>query len=66
MANCTFTNLTQEQALLLAKWFEGQGEQDCVIWFEERGVKSPFVSIHRKEGHTVISASGDVTVYCNV
>jgi len=30
---------TQEQADAFIKWFEGQGEQDADMWFEECGFK---------------------------
>lgn len=40
-----FENLTKRQAEVLVDWFEGQGEQDCVPWFEDRGVKAPFVDV---------------------
>ncbi len=40
-----FDGLTEEQAICFAKWFEGQGEQDCVTWFEENGVEHPLVDV---------------------
>jgi hypothetical protein len=44
MARCVFENLTIEQAKALAQWFEEQGEQDCIVWFEESDLKSPFAN----------------------
>lgn len=35
MATCTFENLTPDQAETLARWFGGQGEQQCDFWFHE-------------------------------
>ncbi len=40
-------NLTMQQAVHLAQWFEGQGEQDCIPWFEEVGVRAPRVEVER-------------------
>lgn len=41
MATLIFTNLTWEQAKCLAKWYEGQGEQDADVWFSEQQIKTP-------------------------
>lgn len=46
MASVTFTGLTLQQALVFADWFEGQGEQDCYVWFDDRQVKPPKVAVH--------------------
>ena len=43
MAKCTFENITSEQAIALAQWFDGQGEQQCYDWFYELELKSPMV-----------------------
>jgi len=60
MARCIFDNLTHEQAVTLAKWFEGQGEQDCEFWFESKGVKPPTVNVR-----TSPEIDGeDVIVHC--
>ena len=40
-----FENLTKEQAVCFAEWFEGQGEQDCVPWVEEQEVENFFVDV---------------------
>ena len=64
MARCIFENLTPEQANILASWFEGQGEQDCVVWFEDRGVKAPMTDVRREGGYKEQHETGDVTVYC--
>ena len=69
MAKVTFENLTVEQAKILSEWFEGQGEQDCVCWFEDRGVISPTTNVGRLDEHGVftgyreILSNGDVIVY---
>lgn len=34
MAKVIFDGLTVEQAEMMAHWFEGQGEQDIVVWAE--------------------------------
>jgi len=34
MARVIFDGLTIEQARHFARWFEAQGEQDIVVWFE--------------------------------
>ena len=64
MARCIFENLTPEQAATLAEWFEGQGEQDCGVWFDDRGVKSPLADVQRKGGYRQIMPNGDVIVHC--
>jgi hypothetical protein len=64
MAKCIFDNLTPEQAEVLADWFEGQGEQDCVVWFDDRDVKSPLTDCGRKGGYREILDNGDVVVHC--
>ena len=64
MARVIFDNLTLEQAKIFAKWFEGQGEQDCSIWFEEKDVKSPYVDVGHKNWLTVDKETETVTVMC--
>ena len=59
MARCIFENLTPHQAEELANWFEEQGEQDCLIWFEHRDMPNPMVDVSdpdciRNEGDDVI------------
>ena len=58
MARCIFDNLTIEQARVLADWYEGQGEQDAQVWFEENDVETPFVE------DVVEKIDGDVIVNC--
>lgn len=64
MAKCIFENLSPEQAAMFAEWFEGQGEQDCEVWFEENGVDAPITDVGRVGGYMEIEDSGDVIVYC--
>jgi len=65
MARCIFDGLTLEQAKVLANWFEGQGEQDCITWFEDRGVDSPNTDVARKGGYSEINKDKEeVIVYC--
>jgi hypothetical protein len=59
MAKCIFDNLTSTQAIILAQWFEGQGEQDCIEWFYEQREKSPQVRTIFIDRDT-----SDVTIYC--
>jgi len=66
MAKCTFVGLTVEQAKTFASWFEGQGEQDCEIWFEAQGVPAPltaFIEVEENNPHNV-DGIGDVVVRC--
>jgi hypothetical protein len=64
MAKCIFDNLTPDQAKVLAEWFEGQGEQDCDIWFDERGVPAPLTNVSHPGGYREILDNGDVIVHC--
>jgi hypothetical protein len=64
MAKCIFENLSPEQAVMLAEWFEGQGEQDCIVWFEENDIEAPLTDVGRDGGYMEVENSGDVTVYC--
>jgi hypothetical protein len=50
MARCIFDNLTLKQAQTLAKWFEGQGEQQASEWFDINHVKSPYVDVSNNLG----------------
>jgi hypothetical protein len=34
---------SDKHAKTFVDWFEGQGEQDCDIWFEDRGIESQLV-----------------------
>ena len=64
MAKCIFENLTIGQAKELAKWYEGQGEQDADIWFEENDMKAPYTDTMHKGGAVQVRKNGDVVVYC--
>ncbi len=57
MATLIFTNLTWEQAKCLAKWYEGQGEQDADVWFSEQQIKTPMVQ-------TIESYKDLIIVHC--
>lgn len=41
MAKVIFEGLTAEQAITLARWYEGQGEQSADVWFDCNGVPTP-------------------------
>lgn len=58
MAKVIFENLTPRQAEVLAAWFDGQGEQDCAVWFDAQEVKAPLTS------YTEHLDNGDVIVHC--
>ena len=63
--SCTFVNLTLAQAKTLAEWYEGQGEQDADIWFDENCEDpTPMTDCARKGGYKEIDKDGNVTVYC--
>jgi len=64
MAKLTFENLTPKQATTLAEWYEGEGEQDADIWFDDRAVKTPCTDCSRPGGYKEILENGDVIVYC--
>lgn len=63
MARCIFENLTIDQAKTLAEWFEGQGEQNCDVWFDKAGFPSPSADVCRKGGYMEVCGE-DVIVYC--
>jgi hypothetical protein len=50
MGKLIFENISVEDAEILAKWYEGQGEQDADVWFEVKGKRAPLVDIRRKNG----------------
>ncbi|MEI6050969.1 MAG: hypothetical protein WCS03_18930 [Bacteroidota bacterium] len=64
MAKLTFEGLTAKQAKILSEWFEGQGEQDCNVWFECNDEIAPLTDVQRKGGWRKIDKNGDVTVFC--
>ena len=60
-AQLIISNLTPEQAKTLASWFEGQGEQDCVVWFEARDIEAPMVDVHKKYKQL---PNGGLEIFC--
>jgi hypothetical protein len=64
MAKCIFENLTQEQAAVLAEWFEWQGEQEYAVWFDKLGISYPSIDYYRDGGFKEILDNGDVVVHC--
>lgn len=60
----TFKNLTLEQAETLAKWYEGQGEQQACDWFDVHGVVVPFTDVSRTGGYLEKDKEGNVIVHC--
>lgn len=62
---CTFVNLTPAQAKTLPEWYEGQGEQDADLWFDENCEdRAPLTNVQRKGGYKEIDEDGNVTVFC--
>ena len=67
MATLKITGLTMNQAQVLAEWYEGQGEQDATVWFEENGngEDSPNADVHHKGGCIKVDKQNEeVTLYC--
>jgi hypothetical protein len=60
---CTFLGLTKQQALILAKWYEGQGEQSADEWFDIQG-GDPAPITDSAQGYYKVLENGDVEVYC--
>lgn len=63
MAKVIFEVPTIEQAEELAKWYEGSGEQDALLWFEIKHLDTPFTDVQRKGGFMKVEGDA-VTVYC--
>ena len=61
--SCTFVNLTRAQAREFASWYEGQGEQDADIWFDENCEDGTPMTDGAK-GYYKIHEDGNVTVFC--
>ncbi len=59
MARCIFDGLTPQQAIVMADWFGGEGEQNCEPWFDAQGVEPP-----RAVGVSHVNDDGDVTQQC--
>lgn len=55
--------LTKKQAEILADWYDGQGEQDARIWFEETGEHVPLVDVARPGGCMKVKKK-KVVLYC--
>ncbi len=62
MARLIFENLTKEQAIELAEWYEGQGEQDADEWFDCHGLYAPTTDCQRKGGF-MEQRGDDIIVY---
>jgi hypothetical protein len=63
MAKLTIEGLTTEQAETLADWYEGQGEQDAGIWFEDRNVPVPYTDVAREGGYLKKDKQGNYIMY---
>lgn len=65
MARVIFEGLTNEQALTLSDWYEGQGEQNADYWFDVNCEDpTPVTDVSRKGGYREVLDNGDVVVYC--
>lgn len=64
MASLIIRNLSLKQAKVLAEWFSGQGEQDCVPWFENNDIEAPTVDCSRNPWLEVNKTEKTVTFYC--
>lgn len=63
MATLTFTNLSPEQAITLAEWFEGEGEQSCQTWFDYNSDEpAPLAEVGPNA--KTIDDEGNVTLKC--
>ena len=62
--NCIFTNLTPNQAKILAQWYEGQGEQNAYEWFAVQDEIAPLADVRRKGGYRETLPNGDIVVHC--
>lgn len=62
MARVVFEDLTLEQAKVFADWFEGQGEQDCIPWFEDCNVPAPMADVQRK--NWLEEKEDEIVVHC--
>jgi len=51
---------TFEQAKMLAKWYDGQGEQDADVWFEENQLRAPMT-----KNYNIDETNKIVTVRCS-
>jgi hypothetical protein len=65
MAQVIFHSMTLEQAKTLAKWYEGQGEQDASVWFEIKGVEVPCVNTRNPKWFSVDEETQNVKVDCS-
>lgn len=64
MAKLIFENISLKQAEAAAKWFEGQGEQDMTLWFDEMSCKSFIVDVDKKDWIKIDEENQIVTVKC--
>lgn len=62
MARLIFENISLKDAKIFVDWYEGQGEQNADIWFEENGSTAPLVDVGRKGWLKVDKENDTVTV----
>lgn len=52
-----------KHAKVFVEWFEGQGEQQQDIWFDENGVDYQVTDVGRKGGYCETDKDGNITMY---
>jgi len=62
MAKLILDGLTLEQAKELAAWFEGQGEQDAMTWFDCQTNPLPHVYTDVGGSQEAITVTGDTVI----
>lgn len=62
MARLIFEGISLKDAKIFANWYEGQGEQDAAIWFEDRDSHAPLTDVSRKGGYMEVNGD-NVIVY---
>lgn len=58
-ARIIFDNLTLEQAMMFASWYEHTGQDSANLWFSEQGIETPIIV-----DVNVDYCTGDVTASC--
>ncbi len=60
MAKLIFEGLSLTQARVFASWYEGQGEQEAEVWFDNQGVETPITDCGRDGGYVEIDKKKEV------
>lgn len=62
MAKLIVENLTMAQAETFAEWYEGQGEQDACIWFDENCEDDAPMADNGKPGGCIVVDKENQTI----